>query len=296
MRTFGSLIFLLIVIFLLGFVSHAGPNEMRERAVFRMADPAGDDRGSGRLTYPRDRSFQPHSKLLDLTLFEVKVDASHTYFDVTLGALANPWNAPEGFYHPRIDIYIFADEAGGHDRPLRPGSNVRFLPRYPWHYWLRVAPFGGTALFHASDDPQSSGRQDGVSVRSDDASSTVRIAVERSILPPPSGEWRYYVLVGSFDGFGDDGYRAVTDRETRWLLGSPEPFGHSPIVDILAPTWGPYRQERQLNSMGEPILRPVGGFSLWRLPLGIAVLSLLIVKASMIWLGNRLWTKSRFGG
>src|SRR5690625_2316273 len=115
--------------------------------LFRMRDPLGDDVGDGGITYPRDATFHPYKGLLDLVEFAMVGEEGFVRFDLVMKKVQNPWNAPEGFYHPRIDIFIYTGDQGGRTTPLREGAGVQFSPRYPWNYWLRVAPFGGTALF-----------------------------------------------------------------------------------------------------------------------------------------------------
>lgn len=240
--------------------------------VFSMSDPAGDDYGSGSVTYPLDQAFVPRG-FLDLKSFEIRLEQATVDFDIVMGALANPWNAPEGFYHPRIDIFMHTGAPGGATRPLRDGLPVDFDQRWPWHVWLRIAPFGGAALFTWQDDPAAPGRRRGIKVTSIQTQNRIHISVPHQLIPTPDRNWRYYVIVGSFDGFGTDGYRQGTPTPSRWLLGGL-PEGSPPIVDLLAPAWGPRRQERQLSHAAGsiPVLQPVGGRDIFRVAPGWYVL------------------------
>lgn len=278
----------LLIVFTLLFVGTCAGETSRTReshALFSMVDPPGDDFGAGGLSYPIDRAFYPFHGLMDLRRFSVFSDDLSFRFRFRFGSLANPWNAPEGFYHPRIDVYIHTSSGPGGSRPLRPGPGVRFAARWPWHLWLRVAPFGETAVYTWQDEADSPGRRSGIRVTSDAGRNTVEVLVPKKLLPGSPSEWRYYVLVGSFDGFGTDGYRRLApDGPTRWLLGGESP---ARVVDMLAPVWGPRRQAGQLVAGSEefPVIHPVGGFDLFTLPLwvyGTGGLAFLLGVAALI--------------
>ncbi len=285
-----ALITLLLVGGTVAFASQATGDPL-----FFMRDPVADDWGAGSLSYPRNEAFHPYSELLDLVAFSVNQGEGTLVFEFQMGRLANPWGAPEGFFHPRIDLYIHTGDSGGRLEPLRPGPGVKFSPRHPWHVWLRVAPFGGSALFTWEDAPQSPGRQRGVSVSSDVARGSIRVELSSHLLPTAAASWRYYVLVGSFDGFGADGYRGVGGAESEWLLGSEQADESPRVVDLLAPGWGPRRQERQLAAKAHdgPTIRPVGGVDLFRYPLSRVLIGLAAVVAlgalAIVWS-----SKSRF--
>lgn len=256
-----------------------------QRLLFSMDDPAGDDDGGGSVVYPLDDAFYPHRELLDLLRFEVWQDDDHLLFEFLLGRISNPWNAPEGFYHPRIDVYISFGGADGGTEPMVEGPGVRFTPRWPWHAWLRVAPFGESALVRWEEGAFAPQREavavDVVEGR------RLRVRVPASSLPPAQLGWRYYVLVGSFDGLGRDGYRLGAPGPSRWLLGGLEPQDPL-VVDLLAPKWGPRSQRAQLRKRGDEafVLWPVGrGFGLWRF-IGYGAGLFLMLLAGAILLGR----------
>lgn len=238
------------------------------KVIFSYRDRLGDDVGPGTYVYPTDESFTPHSRLLDLTHFQVALEDNYIVFSFTFGALANPWNAPEGFYHPRIDLFIDSDSALGRTEPLRlgPGDVIQFDPRHPWDMWLRIAPWDGAALFSYQDDPASPGRQQGIHVAVAEDVNTIRVSLPQEMMPLPESNWHYYVLVGSFDALGVDGYRHVDSESSRWLIGGAPENATSRIIDLAAPSYGRRSQTRQLNPPpGMPILLyPIGSQSFAR--------------------------------
>lgn len=221
-----------------------------ERVVFQMKDPSGDDNGPGGYVYPTHDTFVPG--LLDLTAFAVGTGGGHVYFDLTFRAVNNPWDAPEGFYHQLIDIYIDTTPGEGRTEPLRPGPRVRFDPAHAWDVRVRAAPFGGTRLHWAGDAPDAPGLARGLAAQVLKDGRTIRVAVPAAAIGTPQPSWRYYVLVGGFDAFGDDGYRAVGPEPAEWRFGGRDPAAAGPqVIDILAPRWW-RSQARQLRSFAVP--------------------------------------------
>ncbi|MBO8141711.1 MAG: hypothetical protein H0Z37_05950 [Firmicutes bacterium] len=250
-----------------------------ERVVFRMDDPRGDDRGPGTYRYPIDPSFVPG--LYDLQSFTVLVAQDNIVFDLTFGTIANPFRAPEGFYHQLIDIYIHTGP-GGRTEPLIPGPRVRFDPAYPWTARVRAEPFGGSRLDRADDESGSGVTSFPARALVLDDGRTIRVSVPEEALGTPDRSWRYYVLIGGFDPYGPDGYRTVRPQATAWSFGG-DPSGAGPLViDLLAPRFWP-SQARQLGSFRQnpPLaarLHPVGPsrWPRWALP----ALALLFLAAA----------------
>ena len=83
------------------------PTAAAGTVLFTMEDRAGDDWGPGDLKYPLHQVFEPG--LFDLRRVHVWHDDRNLYFDVSFALVTNPWNAPEGFFHQLIDIYIDAE-------------------------------------------------------------------------------------------------------------------------------------------------------------------------------------------
>jgi len=252
------------------------PTAAAGTVLFTMEDRAGDDWGPGDLKYPLHQVFEPG--LFDLRRVHVWHDDRNLYFDVSFALVTNPWNAPEGFFHQLIDIYIDA-EPGGYTEPAAEGPGVRFSPDAGWEYRLRIQPWTGSRWLDARSYPAKAYPVE-VSVLPD--GKTIRGEVPLKVTGPPSRSWRYYVLVGGFDTFGPDNYRAVESEPTQWSFGSASAARGVRVVDILDAGVGKRSQKAQLQASGEeaPVLIPVdGGLSLpftWgHLLASIVVLTLL---------------------
>lgn len=229
-------------VLLLLLVAAAAGVQAEFQTLLAVNDPAGDDYGGGTLRYPEHASFAPG--VFDLTRFALLADEEYYRFHFEFARIDNPWNAPEGFYHQRIDVFIDARPGVGRTHPLRPGpGEVAFAPDAPWDLWLRLAPWDGARLFSYDDPPDAPGRSEGLYL-SRSGERTIEALVPRS-LAALDGRERYYVLVGSFDGLGIDGYRAVAGEASEWLLSGATPRVR--VVDLLAPAWGPRSQRRQLT-------------------------------------------------
>jgi carbohydrate-binding DOMON domain-containing protein len=246
--------------------------------LFSVEDRAGDDYGAGDLVYPLHEVFEPG--LFDLRRVHVWHDDAKLYFDVSFALVTNPWNAPEGFFHQLIDIYIDG-EPGGYTEPAAQGPGVRFAPDAGWEYRLRIQPWAGSRWVDARSYPA---KVYPVEVLVLPDGKTIRAEVPLEAAGQPSRGWRYYVLVGGFDTFGPDNYRAVEETPTQWSFGSTHSGGSIRVVDILDAGSGKRSQKAQLRAgegpEGVPVLIPVdGGLSLpftWQhLLASIVVLTLL---------------------
>ncbi|MBO8126981.1 MAG: hypothetical protein H0Z38_07075 [Firmicutes bacterium] len=232
-----------------------------DNLIFTMTDPVGDDFGPGNYIYPQHLSFEPHKDLLDLLAFRVIHKGEVAWYELDFGLIKNPWQAPEGFFHQRVDIYIDSRDGYGRLLPANPGANVTFAREYPWDMWIRIAPWGGSkAYFLEKDDKLIERRGVEVGVVGD---RTIRVIVPQEVLPLPKPTWRYYVLVGGYDGFGPDGYRVVTARGGDWIFGGGTDNNLDPnVIDLLAPKSGKHSQSIQLAYNVEEkqgaVLMPVG--------------------------------------
>lgn len=263
---------LLVRLLVLALIIGAAVNiHAASETLFELRDPSRDDYGDGLLSYPLDDTFP--DGVLDLVGFVVKQDSDHITFQFHFAQTGNPWNAPEGFYHPRIDLFIDALEAVGRTDPMRPGpGEIRFDPSHPWDHWLRIAPWDGVALFRYDDAPDSPGHTEGTHVRLSEPHN-VEVIIPRGLIPPLEHA-HYYLLVGSFDALGIDGYREVSRSPSRWLLAGENPTLR--IVDLLAPRRGPHSQVRQLraDASGSITLYPVSvtmGWGWWPYLIGTTV-------------------------
>ncbi|NPV54009.1 MAG: hypothetical protein HPY71_10855 [Firmicutes bacterium] len=218
------------------------------RVVFDMDDPEGDDHGPGSYVYPLHKVFQ-HDGLFDLIHFSVSYNSEYVYFDSTFKEITNPWNAPEGFSHQLINIYIDSVSGEGRTQTLKPGAQVAFDKRYAWDFQVKVLGWGGSRVFTARDTAESKGVSEGVRAEVLPQSKTIRVAVPRAILGEPTSRWRYYVLIGSQDAFGIDDYRPVMEKPGSWVFGGGSDLDFDPnVIDMLALARGRYSQEAMLSS------------------------------------------------
>lgn len=217
-----------------------------ERLFFAGADPEGDDYGPGSYIYPRNKAFQPYKGLFDLLGFKVsKADQAEIYFDATIHTVTNPWAAPEGFIHPVIHIYISTGK-DGRVKPIDGGPEVVFADRYPWEYAIALIGWESSALYY----PGAKGELEkvGLTPKLLQDGQTIRVAVPEGLIGLPERDWQYYVIVGSYDGFGPGFFRDVKKDPGDWVFGGgSDEAGEPRILDLLAPPTGKYSQTNQLR-------------------------------------------------
>jgi hypothetical protein len=125
----------------------------KDRLLFEITDPRGDDHGDGSLVYPDNDSYAPGE--LDLLSFGARRGDEGTWF---VAELARPVREPdrriidglgttldtvakEGFYTLNVDVYIDMDrkpESGGHY--TLPGRRVQVAPEFAWDRAVVLTP------------------------------------------------------------------------------------------------------------------------------------------------------------
>lgn len=254
--------------------------------MWEAADPVGDDDGPGTYVYPANPAFSPFSGIFDLTGFRVLHDPDNVYFEIALARIANAWNAPDGFSHQLINVYVDTTSNAGRVDTLRDGPFVRFDSRHAWDFNIKIMGWGGTRVYLASDDPSSPGVYDGVFAEALPDGETIRATVSKRVVGEPSDVWKYYVLVASQDGYGPDNHRPVMAAAAAWVFGGGSDLDVNPnVIDILAPESGPRSQHNQLGSWSESerrlaVLYPAnadGRLALGVRPVTVVVAALLVM-------------------
>lgn len=221
----------------------------RERVVFEMTDPAGDDRGPGTYKYPIDSIFDPKKGHFDLTKFTFLRQEKDYSFDLEMGRISNPWGASEGFSHPTAQIYISTDPGTGKIETFREGAFVSFSPRHPWRYLVKVVSFNNSAVFTSADYAASEGRSEGIKAFVKPDKKTIRVQVPRKYLSGDPENWMFYVLIGSQEGQGPDNFRKVMAKPSQWNFGGGTDTDYDPnVIDLLAPAAGENSQQAMLRN------------------------------------------------
>ena len=265
-RVLVSLVFVVLGLSTLGW-AHGN-------VIFTMMDPTGDDVGRGDLVYPSHEVFRPG--LFDLQCFTVTRCEKAICFDLKFRTVTNPFYAPEGYFHQRMEVYIDTTPYSGSQLISIGGWEYSVPPKYGWEVRLSGAPFGETRGFvYASENLRDISR--GVSSHLLSDGQTIRITVDDALLPKPTKDWRYYVFVGSFDAAGVEGWRGIEKDAQSWLLGGDG----APLIDVLAPRWGSKSQKRQLQ---KGVLLPVGWGWQGNLPWLWIVLVVSVGLGAVFWI------------
>lgn len=229
---------------------------------FTMEDPLGDEHGYGTYRYPSNVAFQPYQGLFDIIEFKVWSEQPGTiYFDTTFAKVTNPWMAPEGFIHQNIRILVDSMPERGQTELPKKGAYVSFHPKFSWDFCLKVLGWGNSQVI-LDDNGKLKYQPLKAELLRDNR--TIRAGVPESIIGKPDRNWKYYVLVGSFDGFGEDFFRKVRKDHGEWHFGGGlDQTGEPQVMDILAREHGSKSQSKQLksfdlNTKKLAVLYPVG--------------------------------------
>jgi alpha-amylase/alpha-mannosidase (GH57 family) len=224
--------------------------------IFEMEDKEGDDYGPGNYEYPTDPVFQ--KGLLDLLKFEIYVGTDKVAFKLIFKKLTNPWNAPLGFSHPLINLYI-STGSENLNKSKFPRTNVfraEFDENYPWDIMLKVAGWQeyGTILYTVD------GREERIRVSSNPKERSITFSMPIDLLgngDPFSKPWAFYLLIFSQDGYSPDHIRPVRSKREQWVFGGAKE-NSIPVIDMLDPSYNGKSQEEMLSPHGGiPVLYPI---------------------------------------
>ncbi len=254
------------VVLLIGFIITSLGVAAPPEVYFEMKDPLGDEHGYGTYRYPSNVAFQPYKGLFDITEFKVWGEKPGIIcFDTTFANITNPWMAPEGFIHQNLRIMVDSIPDQGETELPQKGAYVSFNPKYGWDFGLKVIGWGNSKIIL-----QDNGKLKYQPLKTEKLADnrTIRASVEESVIGKPNRNWKYYVLVGSFDGFGEDFFRRVRKDHGEWNIGGGLDQVIEPqVMDILSLENSSQNQSKQLksfdlNSSKLATLNPVGhGFS-----------------------------------
>lgn len=241
-------------------------SEPVEKVYFSVRDRRGDDYGSGGLKYPTDPLFVPG--VFDLIRFRAGTLPDKVWFDLTFREVTNPFNAPEGYFHQRMEVFIDTRTGQGSSEIVIGGHTLRLAQGSTWQVRISGAPFAESRAYVWRD-----GRLrefvEGVGSYLLPDGRTIRIEVSQEILPPINSSWRYVVLIGGFDVLAPDYWRQGVGFSDQWRFEA-----ELPIADLLGPWWSWPSQKQQLR---EGVLYPIQRRSSAVLFLGgVAVTALLL--------------------
>lgn len=215
-----------------------GPGDV----IFRIEDPAGDDNGPGRYTYPGNPVFAPGS--FDLLSVEAIDDDEDVLFKIRVGAdLHDPWNGSAVGYDIQVfDIYVDKDGPDSGFAELLPGRRALVADDHAWDLAIFATGRTDAAAQNVADKVSDAMRsalfvplEDRQSVRGD----TLTIRVPKSFLGQPQPGWSYQVLVlGAEGNMAEDSLRAreVLEDATDWNFGGGSDGREDPnIIDLLVP-------------------------------------------------------------
>jgi len=210
------------------------PQAVTGKVVATFQDPKGDDYGFGSYKYPLNTAFEPYKGLWDIEWLKILENEQAVIFQLKFGEMTNPWNAPKGFSHQLINLYIDVKD-GGRTDTYAEGARVSFSSEYPWDYFIKIAGWPSYGQLFATADGEEI--PDVLQVEADPGEKIINVIVSKTALGS-FNQMALYVLSGSQDGYGPDNFRAVTPEPTEWTLGGyPLDAGDfAPFVlDIIVP-------------------------------------------------------------
>lgn len=206
-----------------------------------LGDPAGDDKGPGKYTYPTRSEYKPGSfDLLGLTItdrgatleFKVKVKAK----------IEDPWNSRSwggnGFSLQMIQVYINTKRGGF--RSALPGINIKFEKGHAWDKVVFISPQSRAKII---SEVKAKKRKmlKGIVVpqKTSVRGREIVAVVKKSELGAPKKTWGFQAVMQSNEGYPDKDSilaRKVNEYSGQHRFGGGNDYNCDPhAIDILTP-------------------------------------------------------------
>jgi glycosidase len=184
------------------------------QTVAEVDDPLNDDHGpTGAYRYPTDPTWGPNRQM-DLRGATLERAGKAWRLSVSMRTLSALWNAPNGFDHVALTVYVEVPGRAGGARVL-PLQNASLPDDRRWHFRLRAGGWAQawTGAEGASATSEGTTEPNAPSVRAITAEKRLEIVLPAAALNGATDKLRVYVTTWDYDA----GYRAL----------SPEGGGHS---------------------------------------------------------------------
>jgi len=292
--------FFIICLFLLT----SAVNAEDYKVIFNHLDGVEDDYGPGDYYYPQNHIFQNRGNLFDLkslTIFENEEEYKYRF---SFSKLTDPWGAKYEFSLPLIEVYI-DNQTGGSNKLFNKGANVNFKDDFYWNKFLKISGWW-VKLFNPDSRRENILNINDLSLAEPNSSENINLSrngndiflrISKSEINLVQNS-KIVILIGSFDPFGYDHFRSLSNNKSYWQIYSETNIidsRNTRVLDILVPGGKsqkeilkgelpkvPYLEIDFEKREGEPTLvdylMPVNEFSLSILLFYIIVLIFIIFK------------------
>ncbi|MFZ5446676.1 MAG: glucodextranase DOMON-like domain-containing protein [Myxococcota bacterium] len=205
-----------------------------------LRDPAGDDHGPGRYTYPTDAAYLKGS--FDLLALRVRAEGDDVVFELEVAAkLEDPWRLGVGFSLQHAVVFLDVDgDARNGQRDGLPGQNVAFAEGHGWDRAVLITPHTPARVQKELESKASAlGTSVVVPARVKGSGRVIRATVPRAQLASSDPRrWRYQVTLASQDGFPSGNsvlLRQVNEAGGAHRFGGGDDGQCDPqVLDVLA--------------------------------------------------------------
>lgn len=224
-----------------------------DKVIFSCEDPTGDDYGPGTYVYPLGEAFAPYEGHFDLKSFKIVQDEFNYIFSFEMGELTNQWDAPLGFSHPVLELFI-DNFPGGEGEHLFADIPISFPEETKWDRLVRVTGWG--IMLYASDrEGKNITPVEFCKERVKIKDKVIIFSLPREVIGNLEGAG-LWVLVGSWDVVRKSKLRPVFKQTDYWHFGGRQGEWDLPYLDLLNPAYG-VQEEQLLGVDSRPVLEPL---------------------------------------
>lgn len=225
----------LIILFIIClFILPTAVNAEDYKVIFNHLDGIGDDYGPGNYQYPQNHIFQNKGHLFDLKSMTIFESENNYKIRLSFSKLTDPWGAKYDFSLPLIELYI-DNHNGGSNTPFHSGANISFQDDFKWNNFLRISGWW-VKFFTPESKRENLLNLNELSLNDPNSKENLNLRKNGNdiYLEFPKNEinlthkTKIVVLVGSFDPFGYDHFRSLSENKSYWQIYS----GNNNSIDL----------------------------------------------------------------
>ncbi|MFC1485019.1 glucodextranase DOMON-like domain-containing protein [bacterium] len=211
---------------------------------FDIQDSLRDDYGPGSYTYPLNDLYPKMS--CDIRRFSARNDSEYLHFSIFMNSLSNPFDAPNGFSAPQIDIYIDMNGRKGlGNTALLKGRGAFTTLNNAWEYCISINGWKGYVYQSGIDSNiLELGK---LNIKVNQAQKSINIYIPKDVLTGNIVLWNYIVLVCGYD-HETDSIMSVKNESQEAAFGGRKNDFQSNIIDIILPTGVTHREVLSANN------------------------------------------------
>ena len=203
-------------------------------------DAIGDDDRDGAIQMPLATDFASDGSLWDIQHLKISQSSWNARFEVEVDDITNIWGMSNGFSHQILQIYVDQGNSSSGKTAMLEGANAVVADDWAWEVALSATGEPGAVKAVMAESGETISK--GIEVSANSDTDTITLTVNKDVIGQDVATYRYIIVLGSQDGFGDGKWRGIDASAKTWRLGggadpaSDDGIEYDPnILDMMTP-------------------------------------------------------------